>query len=156
MLAIYGDPLVVRYVDTGIPLSRELCVRWIEVSQRNYRTRGYGASAVIEKCSGQFVGCIGLIHAPDRTFVEIIYGFLQSAWGRGFASEVVPAMLEYGFERLGLPEIYASISPENLPSARILEKSGMRVLEREDNPDGSVTVVYRLLPGELTRRSSSA
>ncbi len=143
MYAIYGNPAVVRWVDDGEPLSHELCAKWVEVSMNNYATKGFGASAVIERATGLFIGCCGIVYAPDRTEPEIIYAFRQTHWGQGFASEVVPAMLQYGFRQCGLHEIYATIVPDNHASARVLVKAGMSWLRDEMEPDGSITAFYR-------------
>jgi RimJ/RimL family protein N-acetyltransferase len=142
MFAVYGDPEVVRWVDDGQPLSRDLCAKWIDVSQHNYTSKGFGASAVIEKATGTFIGCCGIVYAPGGSEPEIIYAFRQSHWGQGFASEVVPAMLAYGFGTCHLPEIYATIFPENLTSARVLIKAGMSWLRDDLNEDGTTTAVY--------------
>lgn len=142
MFALYGDPTVVRWVDDGQPLSRELCAKWIEVSHNNYRTKGFGASAVIERATGAFIGCCGIVYAPGSSLPEIIYAFLPTHWGQGFASEVVPAMLTYGFNTGDLPEIYATLFPENLASVRVLRKAGMSWLRNEIEADGTVIAVY--------------
>ncbi|MBK9050480.1 MAG: GNAT family N-acetyltransferase [Chloroflexi bacterium] len=142
MFAIYGDPEVVRWVDDGQPLSRDLCAKWIDVSQHNYTSKGFGVSAVIEKATGTFIGCCGIIYAPGGSEPEIIYAFRPSHWGQGFASEVVPAMLAYGFDTCHLPDIYATIFPENLASARVLTKAGMSWLRDDFNEDGTTTAVY--------------
>ncbi len=142
MFAVYGDSDVVRWVDDGQPLSRDLCARWIEVSRNNYETKGFGASAVIERASGTFIGCCGIVYAPGSPHPEIIYAFRPAYWGRGFASEVVPAMLTYGFDTCHLPEIYATIYPENLASAQVLAKAGMSWWRDELNEDGTTTAVY--------------
>lgn len=146
MYAIYGDPAVVRWVDDGEPLSHELCAKWIDVSMNNYATKGFGASAVIERATGLFIGCCGIVYAPDRTEPEIIYAFRRTHWGQGFASEVVPAMLAYGFSHCGLNEIYATIAPENLASARVLTKAGMIWLRNEVESDDSITAFYLWRP----------
>lgn len=52
MLAVYGDPAVVRHVADGRPLDRARCEQWVEVTLRNYATRGYGMVALAERASG--------------------------------------------------------------------------------------------------------
>jgi RimJ/RimL family protein N-acetyltransferase len=150
MYAIYGDPEVVRYVDDGLPLSLEQCERWIEVSRRNYATRGYGASALLERDTGDFVGCCGVVHSryQDHAPPEIIYAFLRTRWGRGYASEVVPAMLEHVAREHGLVHVYATIDPENAASARVLTKAGMVWQHTRPDPDGHPVSTWVWSPGE--------
>jgi ribosomal-protein-alanine N-acetyltransferase len=138
MYTIYGDPEVVRHMDDRLPLPLELCETWIEVSARNYATRGYGLCAVIERDTGELVGCGGVVHSRHQTDAppEIVYAFRRDRWGRGYASEVVPALLEHEARQHGLAHIWATIDPENLASARVLTKAGMLWQHTRPDPDG--------------------
>lgn len=147
MFAIFSLPEVTKWMGDGSPLTRELCGKWIEVSQRNYETKGFGASAVIEKNTGEFIGCSGIVYDPERQEPEIIYAFHPSAWGKGYASELVPAMLNYGFTQCGLTYILATIAEPNKSSTRIVEKAGMKFVTDELDPDGHKTLVYRIENG---------
>lgn len=143
--AICGDADVARYMDEGKPLSREMTQKWIEVSQNNYRTKGYGCSAVIEKTTGEFIGFCGLVHTPDvEGQIEIIYAFTPSRWGKGYATEVVKTMLEYGRNTLKLPRIVATIHPQNIPSQQVAEKAGMAYEKDSVDEDGIPTRFYVL------------
>ena len=46
----------------------------------------------------------------------------------GYATEAAGALLRFGFDQAGLHRITATCDPENVGSARILEKIGMRHL----------------------------
>lgn len=134
LFRVHGNLKVAQYMGDGKPLTYELCVKWIEVSMRNYQTKGFGASAVVEKRTGEFIGCCGIVYNLERSepeIPEIIYSFDPRWWGQGFASEVVPAMLDYGLKHCGLHRILATIVPENTASQRVIEKAGM-VFEREE------------------------
>ena len=54
------------------------------------------------------------------------YWIARSFWGRGYATEAASAFLAFGFRELGLHRIWAWCIAENLASARVLEKIGMR------------------------------
>ena len=43
---------------------------------------------------------------------------------KGYMSETVPAIVEFAFTRLDLSRIEAACLPDNIPSRRVLEKSG--------------------------------
>lgn len=144
MFAIFSDPNVTRWMGDGSPLSREQCGKWIEVSQRNYETKGFGASAVIEKGTGNFIGCSGIIYDSERQEPEIIYAFHPDAWGKGHASELVPAMLAYGLTEYKLDYILATIDMENKASRHIVQKAGMKLINEEHESDGHITLVYRI------------
>ena len=144
MFGIFSLPDVTRWMGDGEPLTKELCEKWINISIRNYETKGVGASAVIEKASGDFIGCGGIVYDSERQEPEIIYAFHPSAWGKGYASELVPAMLNYGLTECGLTYILATIAEANKASAHVVEKAGMQFVTEEPNPDGHITLVYRI------------
>lgn len=57
---------------------------------------------------------------------EIGYIFNPVYHGNGYATEAARALLELGFEGLGLHRIYARCAAANLPSWRVMERLGMR------------------------------
>ncbi|HNB36269.1 MAG TPA: GNAT family N-acetyltransferase [Anaerolineales bacterium] len=143
LFAIFRLPEVTRWMGDGQPLSYDLCKKWIEISIRNYGTKGFGASALIEKSTGAFIGCGGIVYDAERGEPEVIYAFHPNAWGKGYASELVPALLEYGFKQCGLPYLLATIAAENRASAHVAEKAGMEFVREEHDPDGHITLVYK-------------
>ena len=140
--AVYADPEGARWVGDGQPITRDECERWLEVTANNYQTRGYGMFALDEQSSKRTVGFAGLVHPDQQVEPEIKYAFLKSHWGQGLASEVVPALLNYGAAHHGLGEIIATVAQENLPSQRVLTKSGMAYSRAYTEEDGAITQVY--------------
>lgn len=137
-----ADPLVMRYMGDGETLPRSEVERWIGICQTRYATRGYGTSAVFERESGRFVGYCGVVRAPDRDFDEIVYAYHTAFWGRGYATEVGRAMLDYVFARSKLDQIWATIHAENANSVHIVEKLGLHYARTETEDDGSATLYY--------------
>lgn len=133
--AITSDPEGSRYAGDGQPLPRSEAERWMEVTLDNYRTKGYGASAFVEKASGKLIGIGGLVRSSREIGdAEIIYFFARPYWGQGLAKEIVPALLEDGFRTHGLRTIIATIHPDNVASQRVAVAAGMRYL-RTDPPE---------------------
>jgi RimJ/RimL family protein N-acetyltransferase len=149
-----ADPEVMRSMGDGTTLPRETVAHWIDVCQTKYATRGYGTSAVIEKASGDFIGYCGVVRAPDLDFDEVIYAFVPSAWGKGYATEVAEAMIKYVFGVSALDTIYATIAPENKPSQNVADKLGMH-FEREWDDNGDIALVYAITREEALGPSAS-
>jgi RimJ/RimL family protein N-acetyltransferase len=144
LYAITGNAELMRYVGDNNPISREQTQQWIDVSIENYRSKGFGSCAIIDKASGDFCGYCGIIYAPGCEDPEIIYAFKKAYWGKGYATEVAHAMLDYGFRQLKLPRIIATIDPDNTPSITIVQKLGMHYLRFELDEHGLPTHVYAL------------
>lgn len=142
LLAVYGDAEAMRWVGDGQPITREACAQWFQVTADNYARRGYGMFTLVDRSTGQVVGFAGLVHPGGQAEAEIKYALHRAHWGRGLASEVVPALLAHGARAHGLRRIIATVAPGNLASQRVLAKAGMVRAEQRANDDGSATLVF--------------
>ena len=147
LLEVYGDATAMRHVGDGRPLDEAACRRWVDVTARNYRLRGYGMFAVVERRSNEVVGFCGLVHPDGQPEAEVKYALKRRYWGRGYATEAVRATLEYGAAAHGLRRIVATVAPENAASARVLAKCGMHAGELRIDPDGSPERLFTWSPG---------
>ena len=148
MLAVYGDAEAMRWVGDGRPLTAEECDRWLEVTADNYRRRGYGMFALVERETGRVVGFGGLVHPGGQAEAEVKYALLRSAWGRGLATEAARALLGYGAAAHGLREVIATVDPDNLASQRVLAKAGMARGALRHEEDGTDTQLFHWRPPE--------
>jgi RimJ/RimL family protein N-acetyltransferase len=140
--AVYGDAEAMKWVGDGRPLTREQCVKWIDVTEHNYAARGYGMSALVLRASGEVIGFCGLVHPGGQETAELKYALRHEHWGQGLASEAAAAMIAYGAGAWRLTEIMATADPEHAASHRILLKVGMTRGEPRKHDDGSVTEVF--------------
>jgi Acetyltransferases, including N-acetylases of ribosomal proteins len=73
---------------------------------------------------------------------EIGFELLPENHGKGIMQEVIPRVIQFGFEEMKLETIEAEVSPRNLKSVRLLEKNNFTLAAvNEENPD---SVVYAL------------
>ena len=78
---------------------------------------------------GDPVGFCGLRHLDGGPEVEVLYGISPAEWGRGYATEIAPETIGYGFETAGLTRIWDIADAENLASRRMLEGGWHDLLE---------------------------
>jgi RimJ/RimL family protein N-acetyltransferase len=83
--------------------------------------------AIILKESNTLIGGCG-IHITNINNKEgsIGYCFDKRYWRNGYASESAKAIINFGFEKLNLHRIFATCHPENIGSAKVMEKIGMQ------------------------------
>ena len=101
--------------------------RWI-AERRAARDRGLAASFVAElRDAGASCG-VAEIHSiePEHRQAELSFWLAPDAWGRGYMSEIVPALVAHAFGALGLNRLYAHHMLRNPASGRVLEKAGFR------------------------------
>ena len=81
------------------------------------------------------VGICGLMKREDFDEPDLGFAFLKRFRQRGFASESARAVLNHGFDDLGLDRIIAIADPANQPSLRVLEKLGFHYERKVRMPD---------------------
>lgn len=74
----------------------------------------------------ELLGCIGLRCDWTHRHAEAGYVLGMAAWGQGFATEALRAVVEYSFTRTPLERLHASYFARNPASGRVLEKCGFR------------------------------
>ncbi len=94
---------------------------------------GFAQGLVFAKDSREYIGRAGLTHLDFREVPEIELGYFlfEKHWGKGYATELAAALLQYAFEVLDKEKVYATVSPDIIASCRVAEKVGM-VIEKED------------------------
>ena len=83
--------------------------------------------AVVWRAAGKVTGEAGLkLISQEHRQGEIGFVFNPDYHGRGLATEAAEALLTLGFGTIGWHRIIGSCDPRNHPSARLMERIGMR------------------------------
>ncbi|HEY5610095.1 MAG TPA: GNAT family N-acetyltransferase [Thermoanaerobaculia bacterium] len=106
------------------PYTREMAEAWLRESREKIASGESVSYAIVAE--SQLVGSVGLKVKADHARAELGYWIGLAYWGRGYATEAARAMLEYGFDVMGLNRIFAGYFPRNPASGRVLEKIGMK------------------------------
>lgn len=137
-VALATDPEVMRFVGDG-PMTPERVEAVFDKVFALYEEGAWGIWAIEERASGRLVGSAEI--KPRKTGDwEIVYLFDPTAWGKGYATEVARRLVDYGFERLELPRVVATVEYDNEPSLRVLRKAGMRQIAEESDEIGAYAV----------------
>ncbi len=129
MVALWGDPVVVRFIGGQPATEEEVWARLLRYSG-TWALFGHGFWAVRERWGGDYVGDVGFLEAR-RTGVAGFDGAPEIGWslnarhhGKGYASEAVQAALGWGAARFD--RCVAMIDPENAPSLAVARRCGFR------------------------------
>lgn len=83
----------------------------------------------IEDGTGTFLGYAGIMRQgfdhPLGVHVDIGWRLVRSAWGHGYATEAASAALKDSFTRVGLTEVFAYTSPDNIRSQAVMARLNM-------------------------------
>jgi RimJ/RimL family protein N-acetyltransferase len=156
LVAIHGDPDVVRYLYFGVRNRDELRGVLTEKMRRTALEKegdmlNLGAAL---RDTGELVGDMTLFwRSAQHRQGEVGYILHPAYGGRGYATEAARALLRIGFEDLGLHRICGRLDARNTASARVLERLRMRReahLFENEHVKGTWTdeLVYALLDRE--------
>jgi RimJ/RimL family protein N-acetyltransferase len=85
---------------------------------------------IVLQSDRDLIGHVGLSPIAGGE-VEIGYAIESSRQGKGYATEAVRAMVQWGLSRFGLPCILGIVSVENKESCRVLEKAGFTLYQEK-------------------------
>jgi len=127
LFAMRSDPQVQRYGSHGPWTERQTAVDYVE-RMMGYVEAGDPPQFAIERQADRVVvGSCTLFHLDTQSRrAECGYVLRRSEWGKGYAGEAMTALLDWGFETLGLHRVEADLDPRNAPSARLLERLGFQ------------------------------
>jgi len=125
LFPILSDKEVMRYSMTG-PMSLAQVDHYVKNCIKSHTDNGFSPYALI--CQNTLIGYAGLdkrlVDNVEKVQLTFRLGCLH--WGKGMATEIGKAILQYSFGALGLKEIIAIVDPDNHASIKLIEKLGMR------------------------------
>jgi len=106
---------------------------------------GFGPWLLIFREDDRVAGRALLRHLTLETGdeVEVGYSLHPVFWGRGLATEIAGACLEWARTDLRLASVVALTRPDNIRSQRVLTKIGMQI-ERQIVHEGEPHLVFRI------------
>jgi ribosomal-protein-alanine N-acetyltransferase len=108
--------------------------------------------AVTLKVTGELVGICGFEKFGPGNQSEIGFDLAHAWWRKGLMSEALTAVIQYGFEELGLKSIIAITAPDNRRALRLLTKLRFRYAgQKQDKLKLRLT---HKVWGEITDRKS--
>jgi ribosomal-protein-alanine N-acetyltransferase len=126
LFAEFSDPAVVEFMDIE-PLETAGEAAAIIDWAQGQRALGAGVRwAIRRRGGGAFAGTCGFnrIILERGRRGEIAYDLTRAWQGRGVMGQVLPAVIAFGWDRLGLHRQEALVTPGNARSCALLERHG--------------------------------
>lgn len=135
MFQLDSDPEVHRYLGNKPVTTKAESQKIIESVLKQYKERGIGRWAAIEKSSGEFIGWTGIRLNTEYNmngftkYYDVGYRLIRRFWGKGYATESGRAAVDYAFDVMKLPKLYATTETGNKASHNALLKIGLHYVE---------------------------
>ncbi len=122
-----NDPEVARYQDWTLPYSRDLAHIVVDDAEATgIPTGGSWLQLAITDGGERLLGDIAVWLDDDELLAIVGYTLATEHQGKGYAGEALAALLEWLFTVAKVHRVAATIDPQNLASARVLERNGFR------------------------------
>lgn len=157
VLALRGNPEAMKYIPRPLAKNLEDAIVHINMINEKIDTNVGINWGITVKGNDKIIGIIGHYRIqPENYRAEIGYMLSPEHHGKGYATEAIKAILEYGFYNMNLHSIEAVIDPDNIASERVLQKNNFvkeaHILENEYF-EGKFwdTVIYSILKRNYTK-----
>jgi [ribosomal protein S5]-alanine N-acetyltransferase len=113
--------------------------------RRAWETEGFDKWMAYDRVTGELVGRGGLSRTELDGLGRLEMGWTvrSDRWGRGYATEIGRAGLDFAFCELGADSVVAFTQPHNLRSRAVMARLGMHYL-RDVMRDGARLLLYAI------------
>ena len=125
-----SDAELMRYI--GFPATQTIEQSFVrlakEIDAQTHADRKIYFLAVTLKSTGQMIGDCGITvenRQQDSGIGYVGYVLLKEHWGKGYATEILEALIKFAFDELKLHKVIACCDAENQASKRVMQKCVM-------------------------------
>ena len=119
---------------------------WIDCNIERYKIFGFGLWAACLKESGEMIGDCGLTMQLINGQIkpEIGYHIRKDRQRKGYAREAASAVRDWTFTNTPFNMIYSYMKCTNIPSCKTACSFGCKPLDRFEDSEGEMTMVYAI------------
>ena len=122
-----NDKAVYRYtLRIPCPYTMKEAKKWISQCVKSKKRINKKEIHFAIDADREVIGGIGFIKI-EKHKAEIGYWLGKKYWNKGIMTKAVKLMTDFGFKKLKLKRVYATVFPKNKASVRILEKSNYKL-----------------------------
>ena len=120
---LYGDEKTTKHVRSGVTdltTTQKKLEAMLAINQQ--KNSGYWMA--FRKQDKKFAGMVNIKSLGRTRRKEIGFIVQRSFWGQGYATEMVKTLMIHARQTFRMNSFVALVMPENIPSKRVLEKTG--------------------------------
>ena len=131
-----SDKQVIKYLGRQVAKSINEAREFIDKINAGIKNDEWIMWVIESKENSSFIGSICLWNlSEDKTKADIGFEILPDFFGKGIMQEVIPIILNYGFNVMNLDVIEGEVDPENIKSIKLMEKFGFEYYKKLESTD---------------------
>jgi len=124
IFAVFSDPQVTQFHNLETFTHIDEAIEVIERRSKGFES-GYGIRwGIARQQDNCLIGSCGFTWDKEANAAEVGYELASQFWQQGIMSEALSAILQYGFETVGIQYVIAEVMLENIASKKLLQKLG--------------------------------
>ena len=124
---IFSSEEVMKYYGMFPFKNKDELLKIIESFSKGFEEERVIRWGIQTKADGKIIGTCGFHNWSQKHFrAEIGYELSKAFWHKGYMSEAIKTILQYGFAHMNLNRIEGIVYPENLASQNTLIRLGFR------------------------------
>ncbi|WP_099221674.1 GNAT family N-acetyltransferase [Listeria costaricensis] len=128
LFGYWSDDAVTRYMNIESFESMEPVEEMIRMLQQLELEGKALRCVIILKRTGEIIGTCGFNYIDrENRRAEIAYDLGTRFWKKGYATEAVVALIDFGISEFALHRVEAKVDPRNQDSIMLLEKLGFEL-----------------------------
>jgi ribosomal-protein-alanine N-acetyltransferase len=147
LFELYRDPEMTRFVTFSTHASVEDTKGFIGWMANAFRQKDSIRWGIVLKETNDLIGTGGLhFWKRELRMAEVGYHIGRAFWGRGYATEALYALVDFGFQRMNLNRIEGRHNAGNHASGRVMEKVGFQregIWRQREIKDGKLVDVVQ-------------
>lgn len=125
IFALRSNPELMQYIPRPLLTNLEEAKAHMKIIQDKIDTNEGINWAMTEKGNDKLISLIGFYRIQNEHYrSEIGYMLLPEYQNKGYITEAIQTLLNFGFTEMGLHAVEAIIDPRNLASEKVLLKNG--------------------------------
>ncbi len=156
ILYLRSDPQVNALVNRPLSKTKEDAIAFIKKVAEDNKAEKIAYWGIVLPETNRVLGSICLWKfSEDRKTAEVGYDLSVAAQGKGYMTEALQAVLEFGFTKLGLTTVEAYTQSNNAASVRLLGKFGFDLLADRKDKTNELNAVYVLNAADVSSQKDS-
>ncbi|HEX5113050.1 MAG TPA: GNAT family N-acetyltransferase [Saprospiraceae bacterium] len=131
LLRLVNDPAWLRHIgDRKVYTVEDAEQYLLNGSIKSYHDHGFGFWKVENKETGEAMGSAGLAKRDYLEDVDLGFAFLPEYRTQGYGQEAAISIIDFAKKSLGLKNLVAITSQDNIPSINLLVKLGFKYQDK--------------------------
>ncbi|WP_211176504.1 GNAT family N-acetyltransferase [Brasilonema sp. UFV-L1] len=126
VFALFSDPAVTQFHDLDTFTDIEEALQLIKRRTKRFESGSGIRWGIVRKQDNILIGSCGFTWNKQTHSAEVGYELASSFWRQGIMTEALRAILQFGFETIGLRFVIAGVMLDNIASKKLLENLGFQ------------------------------